>query len=93
MKGKVSAKHCFSTPITETKQYKSTSVVGKEETKSNTIIITKKNTQRESKSICNDKVTVKEKSRGHSLSSSIRWRGRDVLCRCHNCGRQCGLPF
>ena len=42
MKGKVSAKHCFSTPITETKQYKSTSVVGKEETKSNTIIITKK---------------------------------------------------
>ena len=34
MKGKVSAKHCFSTPITETKQYKSTSVVGNEETKS-----------------------------------------------------------
>ena len=63
MKGKVPAKHCFSAPRTETKQYKSTSVVGKEETKSNTIIITKKNTQRESKSICNDKVTVKEKSR------------------------------
>ena len=42
MKGNVSAKHCFSTPITETKQYKSTSVVGKEETKSDIIIITKK---------------------------------------------------
>ena len=34
MKGKVPAKHCFSAPRTETKQYKSTSVVEKEETKS-----------------------------------------------------------
>ena len=33
MKGKVLAKHCFSTPITKTKQYKSISVVGNEESK------------------------------------------------------------
>ena len=33
MKGKVLAKHCFPTPITETKQYRSISMIGNEETK------------------------------------------------------------
>ena len=64
MKGKVPAKHCFSTPITKTKQYKSISVVENEETKSENYHHNKKKTQRKSKSIYNDKVTIKEKSRG-----------------------------
>ena len=44
MKGKVPAKHCFSAPRTETKQYKSTSVVEKEETKSENYHHNKKKT-------------------------------------------------
>ena len=63
MKGKVPAKHCFSAPRTETKQYKSTSVVEKEETKSENYHHNKKKTQKKSRSICNDKVTIKDKSR------------------------------
>ena len=45
MKGKVAGKHCFSTSIIETKQYKSMSMVGKEETKSENYHHNKKNTK------------------------------------------------
>ena len=79
MKRKVPTKHYFLAPITETKQYKSISVVGNEESKKeNYHHNKKKKTQRKLRSICNDKGTVKEKSIRHSLSSIMRWRGRMI---------------